>query len=114
VHKNVHVIGDSTLSAPGMPKSGHMANQHGKIVAGAIVALMTGRPVNDEPIIANTCYSWIDNREVVHVASVHVYDKAQRTLVPVKGAGGVSPAPSVKEGVFAMGWAENIWSDALG
>ena len=42
------------------------------------------------------------------------YDKAQKTLVPVKGAGGLSPAPSVKEGVLAMGWAENIWSDALG
>jgi hypothetical protein len=26
----VHVLGDATLSAPGMPKSGHMANQHGK------------------------------------------------------------------------------------
>ena len=113
-HKDVHVIGDAILAAPAMPKSGHMANQHGKIAAGAIVATMTGRPVNDEPIIANTCYSWIDNREVVHVASVHAYDKAQKTLLPVKGAGGLSPAPSVKEGVFAMGWAENIWSDALG
>jgi NADPH-dependent 2,4-dienoyl-CoA reductase/sulfur reductase-like enzyme len=114
VHKDIHVIGDATLSAPGMPKSGHMANQHGKIAAGAIVARMTGRPVNDEPIISNTCYSWISDREVVHVASVHAYDKAQKTLVPVKGAGGLSPAPSVKEGVLAMGWAENIWSDALG
>jgi sulfide dehydrogenase [flavocytochrome c] flavoprotein chain len=113
-HKDVHVIGDATLAAPAMPKSGHMANQHAKIAAGAIVAMMTGRPVNDEPIIANTCYSWIDNREVVHVASVHVFDKTQKTLVPVKGAGGLSPAPSVKEGVLAMGWAENIWSDALG
>jgi sulfide dehydrogenase [flavocytochrome c] flavoprotein subunit len=113
-HKDVHVIGDATLAAPAMPKSGHMANQHAKIAAGAIVAMMTGRPVNDEPIIANTCYSWIDNREVVHVASVHVFDKTQKTLVPVKGAGGLSPAPSVKEGVLAMGWAENIWSDSLG
>src|SRR5690606_22629950 len=29
----VHVLGDSTLSAPAMPKSGHMANQHGKLAA---------------------------------------------------------------------------------
>ena len=28
--KNVHVLGDSIQGAPGMPKSGHMANQHGK------------------------------------------------------------------------------------
>jgi len=29
--KNVHVLGDATLSAPAMPKSGHMANNHGKL-----------------------------------------------------------------------------------
>jgi sulfite dehydrogenase len=112
--KNVHVIGDATLSAPGMPKSGHMANQHGKIAADAVIALMTGRAVNDEPMIANTCYSWINDREVVHVASVHSYDKGQKTLVAVKGAGGLSPAPSVKEGIYARAWADAIWYDLLG
>ena len=41
--KNVHVLGDATLSAPGMPKSGHMANQHGKAAAAAIVEIFNGR-----------------------------------------------------------------------
>jgi NADPH-dependent 2,4-dienoyl-CoA reductase/sulfur reductase-like enzyme len=111
---NVHVIGDSTLSAPAMPKSGHMANQHGKLAADAIVALMTGRAVNDQPIISNACYSWISDRDVVHVASVHRYDASQKTLVSVKGAGGLSPAISPREAEFAMGWARSIFSDALG
>jgi sulfite dehydrogenase len=110
---NVHVIGDSTLSAPAMPKSGHMANQHGKLAADAIVALMTGREPNPEPVISNACYSWISNRDVVHVASVHRYDPAQKTLVPVKGAGGLSPAISEREAEVAMGWAHSIFSDAL-
>jgi NADPH-dependent 2,4-dienoyl-CoA reductase/sulfur reductase-like enzyme len=110
---NVHVLGDSTLSAPAMPKSGHMANQHGKLAADAIVALMAGRAVNPEPIISNACYSWISDRDVVHVASVHRYDSAQQTLVPVKGAGGLSPAISSREAEFAMGWAHSIFSDAL-
>lgn len=110
---NIHVLGDATLSAPAMPKSGHMANQHGKIAADAIVALMTGRPINDEPIISNTCYSWISDREVVHVASVHIFDRAQNTLVAVKGAGGLSPGPTTLEGEFAMGWARSIFADAL-
>jgi len=114
VVKNVHVIGDATQSAPLMPKSGHMANNHGKHAADAIVALMTGRAVNDEPIIANTCYSWINNREVVHVASVHAFDKKEQTFVSVKGAGGLSPAANVKEGVYARAWADAIWSDMLG
>ncbi|MGD9954063.1 MAG: FAD/NAD(P)-binding oxidoreductase, partial [Burkholderiales bacterium] len=33
VAKGVHLLGDSTLSAPVMPKSGHMANAHGKACA---------------------------------------------------------------------------------
>jgi NADH dehydrogenase FAD-containing subunit len=113
VAQGIHVTGDSVQGAEGMPKSGHMANQHGKICADAIVALMSGREVNDEPIIANTCYSWVSNRETVHVASVHAYDKEKKTLVPVKGAGGLSPAPSVKEGLFAMAWLDAIWDDML-
>jgi sulfite dehydrogenase len=110
----IHVLGDATLSAPAMPKSGHMANQHGKLAADAIVALLTGRAVNQEPILSNACYSWISDRDVVHVASVHAYDGAQKTLVPVKGAGGLSPAISSREAEAAMGWAHSIFSDALG
>src|SRR5258707_7713081 len=30
-HKSIHVLGDATLSSPAMPKSGHMANHHGKL-----------------------------------------------------------------------------------
>jgi sulfide dehydrogenase [flavocytochrome c] flavoprotein subunit len=41
--KNIHVLGDSIQIAPGMPKSGHMANQHGKVCAAAVVALLTGK-----------------------------------------------------------------------
>ncbi|MFZ4624907.1 MAG: FAD-dependent oxidoreductase, partial [Rhodoferax sp.] len=65
----IHVLGDATLSAPGMPKSGFMANNHGKVAADAIIALLTGREVNPDPIIANTCYSFVSDTEVVHVAS---------------------------------------------
>jgi NADPH-dependent 2,4-dienoyl-CoA reductase/sulfur reductase-like enzyme len=113
VAPNVHVLGDATLSAPAMPKSGHMANQHGKLAADAIVALMSGRAVNPEPILTNVCYSWISDRDVVHVASVHRYDAAQKTIVPVKGAGGLSAEISSSEAEFAMGWAHNIFADAL-
>ena len=113
VQKNIHVLGDSTLAAPAMPKSGHMANQHGKICADAVIALLTGRPVNEEPIIANTCYSLVSDKEAIHVASVHKYDKAQKTLVPVKGAGGISKERNALEVVYTQSWAENLWSDML-
>ena len=112
--KGVHVIGDSTLSAPGMPKSASMANQHAKVAAAAVVALLEGKPVNPRPMMMNTCYSFVDGKNVMHVASVHAYDAAQKTMIQVKGSGGLSTAASEIEGTYAWGWARNIWSEALG
>jgi NADPH-dependent 2,4-dienoyl-CoA reductase/sulfur reductase-like enzyme len=111
----VHVLGDATLSAPGMPKSGHMANQHGKAAAAAIVDLFAGRP----PVPAtmtNTCYSFVDDKQAIHVSSVHRWVAQKGTLEPVAGAGGVSSANRAawaQEGAFAWGWAQTIWSDTL-
>jgi len=113
VLQNVHVLGDAVLSAPLMPKSGHMANQHGKTCAAAVVALLTGQEVNAEPVYNNTCYSFVSANEVVHVASVHRYDAAQKTMLTVPGSGGVSAQANALEGVYAMGWARNIWADTL-
>ena len=111
--KNVHVLGDSIQIAPGMPKSGHMANQHGKTCAAAVVALLTGSQVNNMPIYNNTCYSFVSSDEVVHVASVHRYDAEKKTMLTVPGSGGLSPAPNALEAVYAMAWAQNIWADIL-
>lgn len=112
--KGVHVLGDATLSAPGMPKSGSMANQQGKLCAWAVVALINGQGPDPAPKIVNTCYSMVSDSEAVHVASVHTWDDGQKTLIPVKGAGGVSSARSELEGNYAWAWANNIWQDTLG
>ncbi|MEY3474452.1 MAG: hypothetical protein RL087_910, partial [Pseudomonadota bacterium] len=112
--KDVHVLGDSIQIAPGMPKSGHMANSHGKVAAAAIVAQLSGWAVNPAPMLTNTCYSFVDNKNVIHVASVHEYVAAERTFKTVAGSGGVSPGPTELEGVYAWNWAQNIWSDSLG
>jgi NADH dehydrogenase FAD-containing subunit len=109
----VHVIGDAIQIAPAMPKSGHMANQHGKTCAAAIVALLTDRPVNPLPIYNNTCYSFVSTDDVVHVSSVHRYDPEKRTMLTVPGAGGVSAAANELEGRYAHAWARNIWADTL-
>jgi NADH dehydrogenase FAD-containing subunit len=110
--KNIHVLGDATLSAPLMPKSGHMANQHGKAAAAAIVEILSGR--DPQPtLMANTCYSLIDNRRAIHVDSVHRYDPEKKTPIVVPGSGGVSTAPSVEEGLYSRAWATNIWADIL-
>jgi len=113
VAPGVHVLGDATLSAPGMPKSGFMANNHAKVAADAVIALIQGRPVNPDPIIANTCYSFVSDTDVVHVASVHKWNAEQKTLVGVQGAGGLSTAANALEGQYAKAWARNIWADTL-
>ena len=111
--KGIHVLGDSTLSASAMPKSASMANQHGKICAAAVVALLKGQPVDPTPIIMNTCYSFVSGNSAMHVTSIHAYDAKEKTLLPVKGSGGVSDKASEVEGAYAWGWARNIWADAL-
>lgn len=110
----VHVVGDAILSGPGMPKSGHLANQQAKLAAAAVLQLLKGEAVNPAPVVMNTCYSFVTPTEAMHVASVHQYDAADRTMKPVPGSGGVSPAATAAEGGIALAWAENIWADTLG
>lgn len=109
----IHILGDSTFSAPQMPKSGFMANQHGKVAAAAILRLLAGETPNPEPMMINTCYSFVDAHEAMHVASVHHYDREKKTMVVVPGTGGVSPARNEAEATIALGWAKNIWADML-
>ena len=111
--RNIHVLGDAIQVAMGMPKSGHMANQHAKVCAAAVVALLAGQPPNTTPVLNNTCYSMITDKDSVHVCSVHQWDKDKKTVVPVAGAGGVSTAMSELEGSYAFAWARNIWADTL-
>lgn len=109
----VHVLGDAVFPAPTMPKSGHMANQHGKLAAAAILNLLAGQEPNPAPVVMNTCYSFVDSKNVIHVSSIHQYDAATKLVQPVKGAGGVSAARNELEGKVALGWAKNIWADML-
>ena len=108
----IHVLGDATLSASLMPKSGHMANQHGKTAAAAIIEIFNGRAPQPQ-MMANTCYSFVDDTNVVHVASVHRYVPEKKTMEVVSGAGGLSAAPNLTEGLYANAWATNIWNDML-
>ena len=116
--KDVHVLGDSIQVAPAMPKSGHMANAQAKVAAAAIVAQLSGWEVNANPMLTNTCYSMVDAKNCIHVASVHEYVAAEKTFKTVAGSGGVSaidlkPEVTMLEGIYAESWAQNIWADTL-
>jgi NADPH-dependent 2,4-dienoyl-CoA reductase/sulfur reductase-like enzyme len=106
----VHVIGDSIES--GLPKSAYMANAQAKICARAIVALMQGEPPDPAPAFANTCYSFIDDRQAMHISTLYRYDPAKQSM-QAEGAGVLSEHASAQEGLDANAWARQIWADTL-
>ncbi len=110
---NIYVIGDASVSAPKMPKSGHIANQQGKYCAYAIVQDLAQATI-EPPIYNNTCYSFGNSKEAGHVAAVYKYSSETKTMVVVDGSSAVSPNISLLEGEYAKSWAKGIWLDVLG
>jgi NADPH-dependent 2,4-dienoyl-CoA reductase/sulfur reductase-like enzyme len=107
----VHVIGDAIDSS--LPKSAHMANAQAKICARAVVDLMLGQAPDPAPSFANTCYSYVDDKQAMHISTLYRYDAAKESMQAV-GAGNLSEHASAQEGVDADAWARRIWDDVLG
>jgi len=107
----VHVLGDALFPSPRLPKSGHSANQLGKVTAAAILNLLAGVEPNAQAMLINTCYSFMSGESAAHISSVHKYDSTTGRYV--KTAGGLSPARNWLEVKIAHAWAKNIWSDTL-
>jgi sulfide dehydrogenase [flavocytochrome c] flavoprotein subunit len=78
-----------------------------------VIDLLNGNAPDRQPVLTNTCYSFVSDKDVIHVASVHAYDAEKKTMMAVPGAGGLSPSATELEGVYAMDWARNIWADSL-
>ncbi len=107
----VHVIGDAIDA--GLPKSAHMDNAQAKVCARAIVDLMLGQALDLAPAFANTCYSYVDDRQAMHISTLYRYDPATGSM-RAEGSGMLSDHPSAQEGRDADAWARQIWSDVLG
>ncbi len=108
--KNVHILGDSTLT--NFPKSGSVANNTGKMCASAIVEMLNGREPDAAPVVTNTCYSATGQGTAFHVATVFRYAEGNK-MVAQKG-GGVSKEESELEMAYMESWAKNVWADTLG
>ena len=111
--RGVHILGDALQHAPVMAKSGHMANAQAKVCAAAVVALLRGEVPNPSPTLTNACYTWFSDQLAAHVATVHKYDTAERTMKVVPGAGGVSPMMNEADARYAAEWARNIAWDSF-
>ena len=112
--EDVHVLGDAIQIAPAMPKSGHMANQHAKVAAAAI--LNAARRPGAEP----------DAGAHQHLLQLHHRQgrRARRLGPPVRqgqedgpaGAGLGRPVAgddASSRAEYAFAWAKNIWADML-
>jgi len=89
-----------------------VATSQAKVCANAIIAELAGEEVDQEPAFANTCYSFVDDKQAVHVANVYRYDAKDKEMRAAP-SGGISATPSLEEGAQADVWAENIWADVL-
>ena len=107
-HRNAHVIGDSTIGLP-VPKSGTIANAMGKICANAVVSLMNGRPAPTVPPL-NTCYSWVNDREVMAVVNAYKIENGKVVQIEQK----LTPGASTLYAQQAEAWARSVWTDILG
>jgi sulfide dehydrogenase [flavocytochrome c] flavoprotein chain len=107
-HKNVHVVGDSTIGIP-VPKSGNVANNMGKVAASAVAHLIAGK---EPPLmtLGNTCYSWVNDREAIAV--VNAYRIKDRKVEQIEQK--LTPAASVDVARNSLGWRASIWRDILG
>ena len=106
----VHVIGDAIDA--GLPKSAHMANAQAKVCAQAIHALMQGQAPAPAPAFANTCYSFVDDRQAMHISTLYHYDAAKKSM-QAQGESFLSAQHAASEGLEADAWARQIWADAL-
>jgi sulfide dehydrogenase [flavocytochrome c] flavoprotein subunit len=114
-HKNVYVIGDSSVAAP-LPKSGYAANSEAKVCAAAVVASLSGGSA-PHPSYVNTCYSIIAPGDGISVAMV--YDFQDGKIVKVKGSGGLTSKDfdadmRAREQQYAYSWFKNITHDTFG
>jgi NADPH-dependent 2,4-dienoyl-CoA reductase/sulfur reductase-like enzyme len=105
----IHVLGDATLAAPGMPKSGQMANSQAKVCAAAVIALLRDRQPASTFTLMNAGYSFVSDEEAIHATSVHRYDARRRTMVAENSR--MSPARSELEAKRGWAWARDIWAE---
>ena len=106
---NVHVIGDSVLS--NLPKSGHMATNHAKICAAAIIELLAGRQPDPIPVVANTCYSATTDSTSGYVANVFRFEAGKGYVNQPEG--GATGKGDEMNFAYNESWAQNIWADML-
>jgi len=111
VARDIHVVGDATLGGPDMPKTGHLAIQHGQSAAQAILAQLGGR-APPEPAMTDSSFSFIDDRRALHATSALHWVAVARRLE--RGGPPSSGMARRVDGGQAYAWARQAWIEVLG
>jgi sulfide dehydrogenase [flavocytochrome c] flavoprotein chain len=109
------VIGDAAVTAD-MPKSGYAANSQAKVVAAAVVALLSGKEPG-VPSYVNTCYSIAGKDHGFSVAAVYKMAEDKSKILQVSGGltpGDAAPEMYAREVKYAHSWFANITADIFG
>ena len=108
IHKNVYVIGDSSIAAQ-MPKSGFSANSQAKILAMQVAKSLHGKAEMKRTILSNTCYSFINPSYAISVTAA--YKGTPKKIK--KTSGGLSPMGANASERKALANTARAWYDGI-
>ncbi|RMH80995.1 MAG: NAD(P)/FAD-dependent oxidoreductase [Acidobacteria bacterium] len=105
---NVFLVGDVISPALGTPypKSGHMANSQGKVVAKVIASRIAGKPIKPG-MPENVCYSMVNGtpQEAIVISVTYRHDEKENKILP-------SPR-TINERSQALAKATYEWARAM-
>ena len=109
---NIHVIGDSHLSA--QPKAGHIANSEAKVCADAILRILKGSSPYTSPVTNSACYSPTSRTQASWLSAVYKYDSNTSSMVLADSVNYPASSPSSTSNYTQMfKWSGNLFSDTF-
>lgn len=107
----VHIIGDAASTT--QPKAGHIANAEAKVCADAIVHLLRGEAINQNPITNSACFTPITKNTASWLSVVYRYDAASGNMLPT--GNGVTESASINQDNYEemLSWFSNLMSDTF-
>jgi sulfide dehydrogenase [flavocytochrome c] flavoprotein chain len=108
---NIHIIGDAAATT--QPKAGHIANAEAKVCADAIIHLLRGEAVNQNPMTNSACFTPITKTTASWLSVVFRYDPVSRTMVAT-GNGVTESAGATQDNYDTMlKWFNNLMADTF-
>ena len=108
---NIHIVGDSSSTT--QPKAGHIANAEAKVCADAIIHLLRGEAINQNPMTNSACFTPITKRTASWLSVVYRYDAASGNMLAT--GNGVTESSSINSKNYEemLSWFSSLMSDTF-